>query len=100
MRVAFSNLPDSIINQLGTLGSQQYRLQNQAATGKRISRLEDDPAAMREVLNSQAQDSQLTQYRQNIVSLQARAGSSYNAIQGLQKVSARAGVLATLADGI
>lgn len=99
MRIAYSNLPDSLVNQLGTLGSQQYRLQNQAATGKRISQLEDDPAAMRNALNLQAQDSQFTQYRHNITSLQARADSSYTAIQGLQKVSARAGELATLADG-
>lgn len=99
MRIAYSNLPDSLVNQLGTLASQQYRLQNQAATGKRISQLEDDPAAMRSALNSEAQDSQFTQYRHNISSLQAQAGSSFAAIQGLQKVSARAGELATLADG-
>lgn len=100
MRVAFNNLPDSLVSQLGTLGSQQYRLQNQAATGKRISQLEDDPAAMRRVLNLQAQDSQFAQYRQNINSLQARASDSYSAIQGLQKVSTRAGELAILADGM
>lgn len=99
MRVAFNTLPDSMVSQLGALGSQQYRLHNQASTGKRISQLEDDPAAMRHVLNLQAQDSHLSQYRENIVSLQARADSSYNAINGLQKVSARSGELATLADG-
>jgi flagellar hook-associated protein 3 FlgL len=99
MRIAFNNLPDSLVNQLGALGSQQYRLQNQAATGKRIAQLEDDPVALRRALNSQAQDSQFAQSRQNIASLQARAGSSYNALQGLQRVSARAGELATLADG-
>ena len=99
MRVAFNTQPDSLINQLGTLGSQQYRLQNQVATGKRISQLADDPAAMRHALDLQAQDSRLAQYRQDIVSLQARATSSYTAIQGLQKVSSRAGEIATLADG-
>jgi len=99
MRIAFNTQPDSLVNQLGTLGSQQYRLQNQVATGKRISQLADDPAAMRHALDLQAQDSRLAQYRQNIVSLQARATSSYTAIQGLQKVSSRAGEIATLADG-
>lgn len=99
MRIAFNNGPDSLVSQLGTLGTQQYRLQNQAATGKRISQLEDDPAAMRHALNLQAQDSLSTQYRHNIAALQAQANSSANAIQGLQKVSSRAGEIATLADG-
>lgn len=99
MRIAFNNAPDALVSQLGTLGSQQYRLQNQAATGKRISQLEDDPTAMRQVLNLQTQESQSTQYRHNIAALQAQANSSANAIQGLHKVSSRAGELATLANG-
>jgi flagellar hook-associated protein 3 FlgL len=84
---------------LATLGAQQNRLQNQAATGKRISQLSDDPAMMRQTLDLQAQDSQLAQYRQNIASLQGQATSSYTAISGLQTISARAGELATMADG-
>ena len=99
MRITFNSTPDSMINQLGTLASQQYKLQNQAASGKRITQLDDDPAAMRHTLNSQTQDSQLAQYRQNIASLQTRANSSYTAIHGLEKVSSRAGELATLANG-
>jgi flagellar hook-associated protein 3 FlgL len=84
---------------LATLGAQQNRLQNQAATGKRISQLSDDPAMMRQALDLQAQDSQLAQYRQNIASLQGQATSSYTAISGLKNVSSRAGEIATLADG-
>ena len=99
MRIAFNSLPDSLVNQLAKLSSQQNRLQNQVATGKRISQLEDDPAAMRQVLGLQTQDSQIAQYRQNIASLQTQATNSYNAISGLQNISARAGEIATLADG-
>jgi flagellar hook-associated protein 3 FlgL len=54
---------------------------------------------MRQALDLQAQDSQLAQYRQNIASLQGQATSSYTAISGLQTISARAGELATMADG-
>jgi len=99
MRVAFTTFPNSLTSQLAALSAQQNRLQNQAATGKRISQLDDDPAAMRQVLDWQAQDNQLSQYRKNIASLQGEATSSYTAISGLEKLSARAGEIATLADG-
>ena len=99
MRIAFNTFPDSVKSQLATLSAQQSRLQNQVATGKRISQLDDDPAVMRQVLDLQTQDSQITQYRKNIVTLQTQATSSYNAMSGLQTISARAGEIATLADG-
>jgi flagellar hook-associated protein 3 FlgL len=99
MRVAYNTFPSTLTSQLAGLSAQQLRLQNQAATGKRVSQLEDDPGAMRRVLDLQTQDSQLAQYRENIVSLQTLATSSYTSISGLQTLSARAGELATLADG-
>ena len=99
MRISFNTFPNSLTSQLATLISKQTRLQNQAATGKRISQLEDDPATMRQVLDLQVQDTQIDQYRKNISSLQGQATSSYTAISGLQNVSARAGEIATLADG-
>ena len=99
MRVASNSLTNSLSAELAALGARQNRLQYQAATGKRISQLEDDPAAMRQVLDLQAQNSQLAQYQKNIATLQAQATSSYNAISGLQTISARAGEIATQADG-
>jgi flagellar hook-associated protein 3 FlgL len=99
MRIAFNSLPESLVGQLNSLSAQQYRLQNQAATGQRISQLEDDPAAMRRVLNLQVSGSRLAQYRQNIATLQQRATGAYNAMNGLQTISQRAGEIATLADG-
>lgn len=99
MRVAFNTLSDALISQLSNLSTQQNKLQNQVSTGLRMTQLADDPAAMQQVLNWQAQGSQTAQYRQNIATLQGQATSSYNAIQGLQTVSSRAGEIATLADG-
>src|ERR1035441_10235837 len=91
MRVASNIFPNSLTSQLATLTAQQNRLQNQVATGKGISQLDDDSATMRQVLDLQVQDSQIGQYRKNIASLQTQATSSYNAISGLQNLSARAG---------
>ena len=99
MRVAFNSFPESLTRQLASLSARQNQLQNQAATGKRISQLDDDPTIMRQVLDLQVQDSQIGQYRNNISSLQSQAIGSYSAISGLQSLSARAGEIATLADG-
>ena len=98
MRVSFNSFPDSFVSQLASLKSQQAQLQNQVATGKRVSQLDDDPAAMAQVLDAQTQNNQLTQYQQNIASLQTTATASYNAISGLQTLSSRAGEIATLAS--
>ena len=99
MRVATNNFANSLPTQLATLSAQQSRLQTQASTGKRISQLDDDPSVMRQVMDLQTQGSQVAQYRKNITALQTQAASSYNAISGLQTISARVGEIATLADG-
>src|ERR1035437_1054117 len=99
MRIAFNTLPTSMTSQLAALTSYFYRLQNQAATGKSFTQLEDSASARRQVLDLQTQDSQIGQYRKNIASLQADATSSYTPISGLEKISSRAGDIATLADG-
>jgi flagellar hook-associated protein 3 FlgL len=99
MRIAFNTIPASLTQQLSSLSARQNRLQTQAATGKRVSQLDDEPATMRRVLDLQAQGSQTAQYRKNIVALQGQATASYNAISGVQTIVARAGELATLADG-
>jgi len=50
-------------------------------------------------LNLQVSGSQVAQYQQNITNLQQQATSSYDAMNGLKTISARAGEIATLADG-
>jgi len=97
MRVTFNSFSDSFLGQLGSLKAQQNQLQNQVATGKRVTQLADDPGAMCQVLDAQSQNSQVAQYQQNIASLQTTATASYNAISSLQTLSARAGEIATLA---
>ena len=99
MRIAFNTIPASLTQQLSSLSARQNRLQNQAATGKRVSQLDDEPATMRRVMDLQATNSQTAQYRKNIVALQGQATASYTAISGVQTIAARAGEIATLADG-
>lgn len=99
MRVASSMFPDTLATQLNLLESKQLQLQTEASTGQRIRNPEDDPAAVRRVLDMQAENRALGQYRSNISKLQSQATASYDSISALQKISSRIGEIATLADG-
>src|SRR5581483_8317941 len=100
MRVASDTFSNNLMFQLNVLQDRQNRLQTQAATGQKITLPEDDPAAMREVLDLQTQSHAVTQYQTNITSLQQVATASYNIIDGLKTISDRAGEIATQADGL
>ncbi len=99
MRVTANTFPNSLVDQLANLTSRQNRLQNQAATGQRIQLPEDDPAAMRRVLELQTESKSVSQFERNISTLRDQAQSTFEVIRGLKKVSDRAGELAVLADG-
>ena len=99
MRVTGNTFTDSLVNQLNLLTARQYRLQNQAATGQRIHAPEDDPAGMQQALNLQAEAGKVTQYTQNISTLQTRANASYSVIEQLKSITDRIGEITTQADG-
>ncbi len=100
MRVTANSFSNDLVSQLATLSAQQNRLQNQAATGQRITLPEDDPAAMGKVLNWQAEADSVGQFQKNIASAQQVSQASFSAMQSLKKISDRAGEIATLADGL
>ncbi len=98
MRVTANTFPNSLVDQLNRLAVRQYRLQNQAATGQKLTLPEDDPTAMRRVLDMQAESSTLAQYRRNIDRHQELAEASFASITSLKKIVDRASEIATLAD--
>ena len=99
MRVTANTFPDSLITQLSQLAVRQNTLQNQAATGQRVQLPEDDPTAMRRVLDLKTETATLSQYQNNIDTLKESATASYDVMKALKQTSDRAGELATLADG-
>ena len=99
MRIAGTSYMDSMVSQLNLLSAKQYQLQNQASTGQTISAPSDDPAGMALALNLQADNSAVTQYSQNISTLQNRATISGSALASLQTIVERASEIATSADG-
>ncbi len=99
MRIAGTSYTETLVNQLNSLALRQYDLQGQISTGQRIQKPEDDPAGMAQALGLQAQSSSLSQYSQNISTLQAQSNLSYNALQGIKTISDRVGEIATSSDG-
>ena len=100
MRVTSSSFPNTLITQLGSLATRQAQLQSQVATGQRVQRPEDDPGAMRRVLDLQTESKTVGQYQRNIVRQQELATDTFSAVKALKRISDRAGEIATLADGL
>ncbi len=99
MRVTSNSFNAAVVDQLNRLSSKQYALQRQASTGRRLENASDDPEAARQVLGLQTRLQTQAQYQKNISALTDKAAAVYSALQGFQKVSSRAGEIATLADG-
>jgi flagellar hook-associated protein 3 FlgL len=100
MRVATNTVSDGIIRQIQNLSTQQTKLQNQVASGQRISQASDDPSAVGRVLNLESERRQITQYGRNAGHALALAQASYSGLQGIKKISDRAGELAVLGTGV
>lgn len=99
MRIAGTSYTESMANQINLLAGRQYKLQNQATTGQSITAPEDDPAGMVQALGLQADNAAVTQYAQNISTLQNRSTLVANALQQLKTISDRIGELSTQSDG-
>jgi flagellar hook-associated protein 3 FlgL len=99
MRIASSTVSDSMIRQIQQLMSDQSKLQLQVSSGRRITQPEDDPAAVGRVLNLQTEQRQLAQYAHNASRALTLSQTSFSGLQGLKRVSDRAGELATLGTG-
>jgi flagellar hook-associated protein 3 FlgL len=100
MRVTSNTFPNRLLAQLNDLASRQNKLQGQAATGQRVELPEDDPSAMRRVLEMQAEGSALDQYSKNISTLKEATTLAYGAMRSLQKLNDRAGEIAIRAGGL
>jgi len=100
MRVTANTFPNSLVEQLNRLATRQNQLQQQAASGQRFSRPEEDPAAMRRVLEMQTEARSLGQYQRNIERHQELATASFSSIKGLSRIVDRAAEIVTLADGL
>ncbi len=99
MRIASNTTSDVMIRQIQQLTGEQTKLQLQVSTGRRITQPEDDPTAVGRVLTLQSEKRQIGQYGSNAIRALTLAQTSFSGLQGLKKISDRAGELATLGTG-
>jgi flagellar hook-associated protein 3 FlgL len=99
MRIASNTINDTMVRQIQQLMTDQAKLQLQVSSGRRITQPEDDPAAVGRVLNLQTEQRQLAQYTSNSSRALTLVQTSFSGLQGLKRVSDRAGELATLGTG-
>lgn len=98
MRVTANTFPHALLNQLTQLTTRQNRLQTQAATGQKIQYPEDDPVAIRRVLDMQAEGKTINQYQRNIDRLEELSNATHGSLKSLKGLLSRAEEIATLAD--
>src|SRR2546428_9721225 len=100
MRVTANTFPNSLVDQLSSLTQRQNKLQNQAATGQLVTLPEDDPVAMRRVLDMQAEGKAVGQYQRNIDRHKELATATFDVMKGLKQISDRVREISISADGL
>lgn len=96
LRVVTNSASDELIRQFGRLNAEQTRLQRQVSTGQRVFNPEDDPAAVRRVLDLGGEQEQVRQFARNAGRALDLSQSGYAAADHLRQASDRAGELLTL----
>ncbi len=100
MRVTANSFPNNLINQLQRLTGKVSTLQNQAATGQRITQPSDDPAAAVRVLGFQADRSRIAQYQRNAQHAQDIVNASIGQVRNLVNISDRANEIVSLTNDV
>lgn len=99
MRISTSSNADTVLSQLQRLAGRQAELQRQVATGQRIAKPGDDPAAAGRVLVAGMERGAVAQFARNASAALEYSKTAYTGLEQLKKVSDRAGELAVLGQG-
>ncbi|AOS45140.1 flagellar hook-associated protein FlgL [Lacunisphaera limnophila] len=96
MRIASNTIQDNIVRQIQSLGVQTAKLQNQVASGQRITQADEDPAAAGRVLNQQSELRRVDQFDRNATRALEISQATFAGLGDVKEISTRAGELATL----
>lgn len=99
MRIVTNTVSENFIRQLQQLGGNQTKLQQQVATGRRITQPEDDPAAVGRIINLQGQARALEQFSRNATRALDLSQASFSGLSEIKKISDRATEIGTLGSG-
>ena len=100
MRVPNVTISTGVIQRLNRLKLRQNVLNDEIATGQKISSASDDPQAAVRVMRLRSEKMALQQYSQNVDKLTGLAQASFASLSRLKALSDRSGELAASASGI
>lgn len=100
MRVTTNSFPDNLISHLQRLTGRMNTLQQQTATGQRLSQASDDPAAAVRVLNGQSEQSLVAQFQRNASHAEDIVNATTSQVRNLLEVSDRANEMISLASDV
>ncbi len=98
MRIPNLTMSDALVSRLNTLNVKQTQLNDQLASGQRISLASEDPEAANRIMGMRSEQSNLQVYTKNADRVLSVAQASYSALDQLQNISSRASELAALSN--
>jgi flagellar hook-associated protein 3 FlgL len=99
LRVSSNFVTNTAIDDLRRLSDEQARLHQNIATGRRLLKPSDDPAATSRVLNRQMELERVGNYQSAASMAKSRSESSLAALTQLQKIGSRISELTSLSAG-
>lgn len=99
LRISTNFVTTTAINDLRRLSEEQARLHQTIATGRRLLKPSDDPAATSRVLNRQMEAERVGNYQSAASMAKSRSESSLTALTQLQKIASRISELTSLSAG-
>ncbi len=100
MRVTSSTFPEALIGHLQRSTVDMNKLNEQVATGQRISKISDDSAAANRILDMQEEKGRITQFARNAARAENINNTTISQLNNLIRISDRVSELAVMADGI
>lgn len=100
MRVTTNTFPDNLLNHLQRVTKDMNKLNEQVATGQRISKVSEDSASANRILDMQEEKKRITQFAKNAARAENINSTTISQLQNFIQISDRAGELGTLSDGL
>jgi len=100
MRVTHNTYPETLLSHLQSITRQMNSLQTQAATGQRITKISEDPAAGNRILDMQEEKEKIAQFSKNASRAQNINNSTISQLQNFVKISDRVNEIAVLANDL
>ncbi|MBK1878461.1 flagellar hook-associated protein FlgL [Pelagicoccus mobilis] len=100
MRVTTNTFPDNLLSHLQRVTKDMNKLNEQVATGQRISKVSEDSASANRILDMQEEKKRITQFSKNAARAENINNTTISQLQNFIQISDRISELATLADGL